>query len=919
MQNKQLKLISTSVLTALLSACGGGGGGSGISNGTTPNININTPANNANTTQPIVLSSGTWQTASTEDRNNARTGDGAYIGIVDSGIQTNSLGLQNRNSRISKNVISTNNTLTPSADLNGHGTRMAEIILDNASNVAINSGVNTSLSDGSVEPIRGLSNLLRAMEQGTKVDVLNNSYGDDVTSNDVETEYGKNYTKLKNEVTLPYFREFVNRGVLVIKATGNEDKNIADIGAALPIVAPELTKGFLAVTAYDQKRGVKTQNACGELAKNWCITAPEVFSTYGTDSTKTTYAGTSNATAYVSSLASRIKSRYDWFTAEDIRNALITTAVDKGTAGVDAEWGLGLINEEASLGGYGRFDTTHTFNVEGNKRAYFFDNDISGVGGMIKMGGDALVMNGNNTYTGNTEIRAGELVANGNSVSNHIVRSGSKLTIGDSANTISLGSVTNQGTLEVNQANLQINGSLNNQNGNINQAIGTQINISDTADLSNSSLTVVGVKNGYVTRQGNTEILLNAANGITNTTGFGLRYANDQVGELINKSYHINSKQVSVTTSRQQIGDVLRDQASYTGRDKTISILDGLLDRLDASKLGNSVTYGYSMPASDEPVQGAGIAHELLTTRTLNRTVFGLSTETARHAQEHTVNEKIARSSKTLQHALMSSPEGTMWVDMGYGTSHARHMADIHGESKDYSQSLGLARQFGTNGKHGAALQLSNLSHKWTESYGGLDKKITTRGVGLEGAYTFNQGSYWLSALLGVDFLKAKTHLGSDRGNQYLFGVAAGKVFNFERFSIMPSLSLQHARINGLDYNLNRYGADLVSADDVKTHETSATLGVDGLWKIDEKGKWTLNAGLKLREILNGKTRYTANYGGIKTNVSESYSGHRPNIAITAGTSYHITDNFNVYLNGAYENGRYRNKRAVNVGLGWKF
>ncbi|WP_369582596.1 autotransporter outer membrane beta-barrel domain-containing protein, partial [Kingella oralis] len=243
----------------------------------------------------------------------------------------------------------------------------------------------------------------------------------------------------------------------------------------------------------------------------------------------------------------------------------------------------------------------------------------------------------------------------------------------------------------------------------------------------------------------------------------------------------------------------------------------------------------------------------------------------------------------------------------------------IHGESKDYSQSLGLARHFGADGKHGLAVQLSNLSHKWTESYGGLDKKITMRGVGLEGAYTFNQGSYWLSALLGVDFLKAKTHLGSDRGNQYLFGVAAGKVFNFERFSIMPSLSLQHARINGLDYALNRYGADLVSADNVKTHETSATLGVDGLWKIDEKGKWTLNAGLKLREILNGKTRYTANYGGIKSNVRESYSGHRPNIALTVGTNYHITDSLNVYLNGAYENGRYRNKRAANVGLGWKF
>ncbi len=912
MKTAQYKILTLAVLTALLSACSGGGGGSGSD--IRPDYNGGSNGGNAgNNNRPV---SGTWQTAAVNDKAEALSGDGAYIGLVDTGIKTDGVGLRNRNSRISKKVIDVDtNDLVDSNDVTGHGTKMTEIILNAAPQTAINSGVN---SPESVYTSTGLYNLLLAMEQGTKVDILNNSYGDNVSSNNVTIEYGKNYEKLRSSLLLPLYREFVNRGTLVLKATGNEDKNISNIGAALPLVAPELEKGFLAVTAYDQERNVKTENACGELAKNWCITAPEIFSTYGITNEKTTYAGTSNATAYVSALAARIKSRYDWFTNEDIKNALITTATDRGEAGVDAVWGHGIVNESASLNGYGRFDKIHTFNVEGRKRAYFFDNNISGAGGMIKTGSDILVMNGNNTYTGNTEIRAGELIANGNSVSNHIVGSGGKLTIGDSASTIRLGSVTNRGTLEVNQANLQINGSLNNQNGNINQAIGTNINISGSANLANSSLTLTGVKQGYVTRQGNTEVLLNAEQGISNKTGFAVRYAS-QLGELINNSYNITNNQVSVTTSRQQIGDVLRDQASYTGRDKTISILDGLLDRLDASKLGNSVTYGYTMPTNDKPVAGAGIAQELLTSRALNRTVFGLSTETARHAQEHTVNEKVARSDKTMQQALMSNKEGTMWVDMGYGTSHARHMADIHGESKDYSQSLGLARHFGADGKHGFAVQMSNLSHKWTESYGGLDKKITTRGVGLESAYTFNQGSYWLSAMLGVDFLKAKTHLGSDRGNQYLFGVTAGKVFNFDRFSIMPSVSLKHARINGLDYALNRYGADLVSADNVKTHETSVALGMDGLWKIDEKGKWTLNAGLKLREILNGKTRYTANYGGIKTNVRESYSGHRPNIALTVGTRYHITDNLNVYLNGVYENGRYRNKRAANVGLGWKF
>jgi len=186
-------------------------------------------------------------------------------------------------------------------------------------------------------------------------------------------------------------------------------------------------------------------------------------------------------------------------------------------------------------------------------------------------------------------------------------------------------------------------------------------------------------------------VLLDAEQGISSAAGFAVRYGT-QLGELINNSYNVTGKQVSVTTSRQQIGDVLRNQANYTGRDKTISILDGLLDKLDASKLGNSITYGYIMPTNDEPVAGAGIAQALLTSRALNKTVFGLSTETARHAQEHAVNEKIARSDKTMRQALMSNAGGTMWVDTGYGTSHARNMASTHGESKDYSQTLGLAR-----------------------------------------------------------------------------------------------------------------------------------------------------------------------------------------------------------------------------------
>ena len=965
----KMKAVSAMVLAALLSACGSGGSGSngserldiGLHNGSgsqnsggsalggnggasNSGSGANLGNNNSNSdsvsvkikpvanVQAATSDNWTFKQLSDADLKTA-TGEGVYVAVVDTGIERNGVGLINRNQNISKKSISINDgKLEKTHDTlrtGGHGTAMAEALLDIAPDTAINSMVNSGGSG--VHAISGLINLIAALDLGAKADIVNNEYASSLSKNaTIDEAYGKNLSKIKNDTQLiPLYRELVKRGLFLIKPTGNGEETIPEYAAAFPLGAPDLLDGFISVTAYNQHRGLKTQYACGELTKAWCITSPELVEIYGERTTQKGWVGgTSGASANLTGLAAKIKSRYDWFTNLDLKNTLITTADDMGDPGVDAVWGNGLVNADRAVKGYGRFDKDVTLNVDGIKRAYFFDNDISGSGGVIKKGKDALVVSGNNTYTGNTTIAEGEWVANGNSQSHHIVKKGAILTIGDQNPTIELKSVSNQGTLSVNLSNLKINGNLNNANGTVEQAIGTKIDVLGSANLTNASWVLTGIKKDYVTKAGQTEILLNAKN-ISGKDGFQFFVANANLGELINQKYDLNDTQLSVTTARKSVGDVVRDKANFVGKDKTVVALDGLLDRLDAAKLAENhrkvylawLKVQYGAPSISDALKAApgyAVAGALLSSSNVNKTVFEMNTQTAQHAQESTINQKIMRTDDLLTHTLQASDKGNVWTSIGYGKTKS-NLANINGESKDNSQTIGATYRLE---QHRLGMQLSHLSHQWSEEFSGSLKKINTDGAGIEAAYTFQHSNYWLSALAGVDFLKAKTSFGSDHANQYLFGLNAGKNFPLlgGRLNLMPSVGLKYAQINGLDYRLQQYNSEYVAANNVKTRETSLSTGLDGAYRLGEKGNWLLMAGLKLRQILDGKTTYTADYGGYLVNMSDTHRrGKRPDWMANIGMDYRISDTVNVYLSGAYENGKYHNKRTINAGLNMSF
>jgi len=113
----------------------------------------------------------------------------------------------------------------------------------------------------------------------------------------------------------------------------------------------------------------------------------------------------------------------------NVKQTVLTTATDLGAPGVDAVYGWGLVNAGKAVNGPAQFVIDPAYDeddvddldtdvglwfiadFEGESRP--FSNDISGNGGLFKMGGGTLTLTGNNTYAAGTSVNQGALVVTG--------------------------------------------------------------------------------------------------------------------------------------------------------------------------------------------------------------------------------------------------------------------------------------------------------------------------------------------------------------------------------------------------------------------------------------------------------------------------------------------------------------------------
>jgi len=125
-----------------------------------------------------------------------------------------------------------------------------------------------------------------------------------------------------------------------------------------------------------------------------------------------------------------LKTRLPYLDANQRRAVLYTTGIESGYPVLDDAEGWGRLNLFSAADGYGAFDDTITANMDAAKGGFnavdSWRNDISGTGALVKEGTGTLKLEGDNTYSGGTQIHAGTLEA-------------------DSSTAFGSGSVTNNG------------------------------------------------------------------------------------------------------------------------------------------------------------------------------------------------------------------------------------------------------------------------------------------------------------------------------------------------------------------------------------------------------------------------------------------------------------------------------------------
>ncbi|MBB5190908.1 autotransporter-associated beta strand protein [Silvimonas terrae] len=111
-----------------------------------------------------------------------------------------------------------------------------------------------------------------------------------------------------------------------------------------------------------------------------------------------------------------LETRLPYLSADQRRVVLKTTAVASGYPIMDDKEGWGRLNLFAAADGYGAFNGDVSVSMDATQGGFnaldYWQNDIAGKGKFSLSGTGTLVFNGNNSYTGGTEIDGGTLQAN---------------------------------------------------------------------------------------------------------------------------------------------------------------------------------------------------------------------------------------------------------------------------------------------------------------------------------------------------------------------------------------------------------------------------------------------------------------------------------------------------------------------------
>ncbi|WP_127090056.1 autotransporter domain-containing protein [Aquabacter cavernae] len=161
-----------------------------------------------------------------------------------------------------------------------------------------------------------------------------------------------------------------------------------------------------------------------------------------------------------------LQTRFPYLTPDQINAVIASTELASGVPLDDHATGWARLNLYAAAGGYGAFTSDVTVTLTGTHGYQAIDmwsNNISGPGGLTKLGDGVLVLGGDNTFTGGTNVGAGTLALTGSMVGDLTVSAGATFLTAGGYKVARDATLTNDGTVQSVNAVLRSHGTIDNR------------------------------------------------------------------------------------------------------------------------------------------------------------------------------------------------------------------------------------------------------------------------------------------------------------------------------------------------------------------------------------------------------------------------------------------------------------------------